>query len=118
MLFGTLGWRREVVYRATVDPGTKTLCDVYYYAPDGKKLRSGREVSEYRKFSPSMFNTCAVLINVLISPVDKTVSPYTVENFTFFKEPIGMDAQQEMLRHAKQRKVTRTVDPHSNLNNR
>lgn len=77
------GWRREVVYRATVDPGTKTLCDVYYYAPDGKKLRSGREVSEY---------------------LDKTVSPYTVENFTFFKEPIGMDAQQEMLRHAKQRK--------------
>lgn len=44
------GWRREVVYRATVDPGNaRTLCDVYYYAPDGKKLRSGREVSDYRK---------------------------------------------------------------------
>lgn len=37
------------MYRATVDPGTKTLCDVYYYTPDGKKLRSGREVSDYRK---------------------------------------------------------------------
>ena len=47
MLF--TGWRREVVYRATVDPGTKTLCDVYYYTPDGKKLRSGREVAEYCK---------------------------------------------------------------------
>ncbi len=46
-----LGWRREVVYRATVDPGTKTLCDVYYYTPDGKKLRSGREVSDFCKAS-------------------------------------------------------------------
>ena len=45
-----IGWRREVVYRATVDPGTKTLCDVYYYAPDGKKLRSGREVAMHRKY--------------------------------------------------------------------
>ena len=44
------GWRREVVYRATVDPGTKTLCDIYYYAPDGKKLRSGREVAMHRKY--------------------------------------------------------------------
>lgn len=42
-----------MVYRATVDPGTKTLCDVYYYTPDNKKLRSGREVSEYRKWSYS-----------------------------------------------------------------
>lgn len=38
-----------MVYRAVVDPGGKTLCDVYYYAPDGKKLRSGREVADYRK---------------------------------------------------------------------
>lgn len=77
------GWRREVVYRATVDPGTKTLCDVYYYTPDGKKLRSGREVSDY---------------------LDKTDTNFSVENFTFFKEPIGMDSSQEILRYAKTRR--------------
>lgn len=38
------------MYRATVDPGNKTLCDVYYYAPDGKKLRSGREVAEHCEY--------------------------------------------------------------------
>ena len=44
------GWRREVVFRAIVDPGTKTMCDVYYYTPDNKKLRSGREVAEYCEY--------------------------------------------------------------------
>ena len=76
------GWRREVVYRATVQPGAKTLCDVYYYTPDGKKLRSGREVADYLR---------------------KHSSPYTSEHFTFFKAPIGMDTQFEILRDAKQR---------------
>lgn len=97
-----------MVYRATVDPGTKTLCDVYYYAPDGKKLRSGREVSEYCKFFIFCFkfvNGIQILQHIFILEVDKHASPYTVDNFTFFKEPIGMDSQQEMLRHAKQRRV-------------
>ncbi|EEB14464.1 conserved hypothetical protein [Pediculus humanus corporis] len=39
------GWRRELVYRRN---GTKTgqRADVYYFHPNGKKLRSCREVSE------------------------------------------------------------------------
>ena len=77
------GWKREVVYRATVQPGSKTTCDVYYYTPDGRKLRSGREVSDY---------------------LHRSQSRYTCDNFTFFKSPIGMDAPYEVLRDAKQRR--------------
>merc|ERR1712071_301933 len=76
------GWRREVVYRATVDPGTKTLCDIYYYAPDGKKLRSGREVAMH---------------------LEKLSSRLSIANFTFFKEAIGIDTNQELVRYAKKR---------------
>jgi len=76
------GWRREVVYRATVDPGTKTLCDVYYYAPDGKKLRSGREVAMH---------------------LQKVNSHLSIDNFAFFKDPIGIDSNQELVRSAKKR---------------
>lgn len=49
-MIGFKGWKRELVFRATVDPQTKTLCDVYYFTPDGKKLRSGRELSDYCNF--------------------------------------------------------------------
>ncbi len=41
-----------------------------------------------------------------LAAVDKSDSVLTVENFTFFKEPIGMDQQQEILRYAKQRRVS------------
>ena len=37
--------------------------------------------------------------------VEKTKSHFTGDYFTFFKEPIGMEAHQEILRYAKQRKV-------------
>lgn len=50
------GWKRELVYRATApdkDPNKK-LGDVYYYTPDGKKLRSAREICDYRKFKISL----------------------------------------------------------------
>jgi len=101
-----LGWRREVVYRATVDPGTKTLCDVYYYTPDGKKLRSGREVSDYCKATyNNVYNHLCLTYSFLLFLVDKVNSTFTVENFTFFKEPIGMDSTQEILRYAKTRRV-------------
>ena len=77
------GWKREIVYRAIVQPGSKTNCDVYYYAPDGKKLRSGREVSDY---------------------LGRRRGPLTSDNFTFFKAPLGVDARYESLRDAKQRR--------------
>lgn len=88
------GWRREVVYRATVDPGTKTLCDVYYYSPDGKKLRSGREVAMH---------------------LEKVNSHLGIDNFAFFKDPIGIDSNQELVRHAKKRSMKKDeVDVASN----
>ncbi|KAG8226266.1 hypothetical protein J437_LFUL004823, partial [Ladona fulva] len=45
----TLGWKREVVFRSTVDGGAnnKRLADIYYYTPTGKKMRSSREIMEY-----------------------------------------------------------------------
>jgi hypothetical protein len=106
-----LGWKREVVYRATVDPGTKTLCDVYYYTPDGKKLRSGREVGDYCKHANLAILAIPNHLNPLTNDyfssflVDKSDSSLSGENFTFFKEPIGMDSNQEILRYAKTRRV-------------
>jgi hypothetical protein len=40
--------------------------------------------------------------------VDKSNSLLTGENFTFFKEPIGMDSTQEILRYAKTRRVIKS----------
>lgn len=73
------GWKRELVYRGTSDLNTsKRQGDIYYYTPGGKKVRSMREVAENLK--------------------NKEL---TLENFTFFKEPIGLDSEQEIIRDAK-----------------
>jgi hypothetical protein len=45
------------------------------------------------------------MINFLPFLVDKSDSSLSGENFTFFKEPIGMDSNQEILRYAKTRRV-------------
>lgn len=37
--------------------------------------------------------------------MEKADSVLSVENFTFFKEPIGMESDLEILRYAKTRKV-------------
>lgn len=39
------GWKRELVYRAALDQHSRRNADIYYYTPQGKKLRSTREVS-------------------------------------------------------------------------
>lgn len=73
------GWKRELVYRSTFDSTLKRNGDIYYYTPTGKKLRSMREVSENLKGRD-----------------------LTLENFTFFKEPIGLnDPEKEIIRDAK-----------------
>lgn len=44
------GWKRELVYRAgSFENQTKRMADIYYYTPEGKKVRSYREVIEFRK---------------------------------------------------------------------
>lgn len=73
------GWKRELVYRATSDNSTKRNGDIYYYTPSGKKVRSMREVSEHLK--------------------NKEL---TLDDFTFFKEPLGLDdPEKEIIRDAK-----------------
>lgn len=43
------GWKRELVFRASSDSSLKRMADIYYYTPKGKKVRSFREVAEFRK---------------------------------------------------------------------
>ncbi|XP_011503795.1 PREDICTED: uncharacterized protein LOC105366895 isoform X2 [Ceratosolen solmsi marchali] len=74
------GWKRELVYRAgTSENQTRRMADIYYYTPEGKKVRSYREVIEFL-----------------------TTSKLTIDNFTFFKEPLGVnDPNKEIIRDAK-----------------
>ncbi|XP_072385779.1 uncharacterized protein [Diabrotica undecimpunctata] len=73
------GWKRELVWRGTYDQSKGRQGDIYYYTPLGKKVRSTREVAE-------------VLNNKELS----------LENFSFFKEPIGLnDTSKEIIRDAK-----------------
>ncbi|XP_070166906.1 titin homolog [Polyergus mexicanus] len=73
------GWKRELVFRASNDSSFKRMADIYYYTPKGKKVRSFREVAE-----------CL------------SSKELTIDNFTFFKEPIGLnDPEKEIVRHAK-----------------
>ncbi|KAK8739082.1 hypothetical protein OTU49_003468, partial [Cherax quadricarinatus] len=75
------GWKREIVYRATVDPhksGTKA--DIYYYSPTGKKLRSKVEIEDYMS--------------------RHEIKDLCLENFTWIKEPIGVKEEYEQIRHA------------------
>ncbi|CAF4858563.1 unnamed protein product [Pieris macdunnoughi] len=73
------GWKRELVYRAALDAHSRRNADIYYYMPGGKKLRSTREVAE-----------------------NLSGSGLTLENFSFFKEPLGIDdPEKEIIRDAK-----------------
>lgn len=78
------GWKREMVFRGTnVENQGKRQADIYYYTPEGKKVRSYREVVKF--LTPS--------------------SKLTIDNFTFFKEPLGMnDSNIEIIRDAKKPK--------------
>ncbi|KAL3266833.1 hypothetical protein HHI36_010986 [Cryptolaemus montrouzieri] len=74
------GWKRELVWRSVgCDIAGKRNGDIYYYSPEGKKLRSMREVAENLK--------------------NKDLS---IGDFTFFKEPLGLnDPEKEIIRDAK-----------------
>ncbi|XP_018392974.1 PREDICTED: uncharacterized protein LOC108772026 isoform X2 [Cyphomyrmex costatus] len=73
------GWKRELVFRASHDSSAKKMADIYYYTPTGKKVRSFREVAE-----------------------SLNSKDLTIDNFTFFKEPIGLgDSDKEVIRDAK-----------------
>ncbi|XP_025990506.1 uncharacterized protein LOC105195806 isoform X2 [Solenopsis invicta] len=73
------GWKRELVFRASHDSSLKKMADIYYYTPKGKKVRSFREVAE-----------------------SLNSKELTIDNFTFFKEPLGLnDPEKEIIRDAK-----------------
>ncbi|KAK2588674.1 hypothetical protein KPH14_001573 [Odynerus spinipes] len=73
------GWKRELVFRASNDSSLKRMADIYYYTPKGKKVRSFREVAE-------CLNS----------------KELTIDNFTFFKEPLGLDdPEKEIIRDAR-----------------
>ncbi|KAG7176382.1 Midasin-like 3, partial [Homarus americanus] len=75
------GWKREIVFRATVDPNkSSTKADIYYYAPNGKKLRSRVEIEDY------LFR--------------QGIKNLTLDNFTWIKEPLGVCEEYEQIRHA------------------
>lgn len=75
------GWKRELVWRST-STTSKPVGDIYYYTPTGKKVRSFRELADYLQSVPS--------------------KNLTVENFSFTKEPIGLDnPEKEIIRDAK-----------------
>ncbi|XP_060857659.1 uncharacterized protein LOC132935201 [Metopolophium dirhodum] len=79
------GWKRELVYRAlsefTIRNRASRSGDVYYYSPTNQKLRSLREIQEQLD---------------MLSNKD-----LTIENFTFLKQPIGMnDRSKELIRDA------------------
>ncbi|XP_026469860.1 uncharacterized protein LOC113373783 isoform X3 [Ctenocephalides felis] len=73
-----LGWKRELVFRATLDSKNRRQGDIYYYTPSGKKLRSTREIADHLS------------------------DGLTMENFSFAKEPIGLnDPSKEIIRDAR-----------------
>lgn len=46
------GWVREVVYRAVKEIKTSAnKADTYYFTPEGKKIRTRKEILEIRTFS-------------------------------------------------------------------
>lgn len=75
------GWRRELVFRANLDPTAKVdnKGEVYYHSPNGKKLRTKAEIQAHL-------------------PTDGSLD---ILDFTFAKERIGMPAEQEIVRSAK-----------------
>ncbi|KFM79554.1 Bromodomain adjacent to zinc finger domain protein 2B, partial [Stegodyphus mimosarum] len=90
----TMGWMRELVHRANQEEGRKQS-DIYYFAPEGVKLRSMREVAAYLS--------------------KKENYALTVENFTYAKELIYREPF-EIERSAKQKaSVCNTPSPSSNL---
>ncbi|XP_065204738.1 uncharacterized protein LOC135834709 isoform X2 [Planococcus citri] len=70
------GWRREVVYRYISEDGQKKSADVSYFTPQGKKLRSTKQISDSL-------------------PKDGTLS---IRNFTFSKELVFSNRECDLER--------------------
>ena len=77
------GWRREVVYRRA----RPTTCEVYYWSPDGAKLRSGRMAEDYFATKPT---------NPHLGPMQLCLE----------RRPLGLNnLRYEVVRRAKPQKI-------------
>lgn len=112
------GWKRELVFRASSDSSLKRMADIYYYTPKGKKVRSFREVAEFRKYILLHMYGVSALTRIgknimvlfffffLLLFFTVNTKELTIDNFTFFKEPIGIDdPEKEIIRDAKRIRV-------------
>ncbi|XP_065212882.1 uncharacterized protein LOC135840319 isoform X2 [Planococcus citri] len=77
------GWRREVVYRYISEDGQKKSADISYFTPQGKKLRSTKQIID----------------NL---PKDGSLN---IKNFTFSKELIYRNRESELERTRFTRKM-------------
>ncbi|KAI5702068.1 hypothetical protein M8J75_016243 [Diaphorina citri] len=74
------GWKREIVCRTSSSSGLRTRqYDVYYYTPEGKKLRSCNQISDYLSAE----------------------SELTSNHFTFSKGVVGLSVDMEWVREAR-----------------
>lgn len=73
------GWKREIVSRTTNNSLKNRMYDVYYYSPEGKKLRSSTQILDYL-------------------PMDSDLHS---GHFSFSKGLIGLDSDVEWVRDAK-----------------
>ncbi|XP_049543674.1 uncharacterized protein LOC125956140 isoform X2 [Anopheles darlingi] len=71
------GWKRELVYRANMEGNSKDKGEVYYITPQGRKLRTRNDI------------------------VSALHDDLTMDNFTFVKEPVGGNPEEETIRSAK-----------------
>lgn len=49
----------------------------------------------------------------LFSLVEKVNSHLCIDNFAFFKDPIGIDSSQELVRHAKKRVMKKVLESYN-----
>ncbi|KAL0274691.1 UNVERIFIED_CONTAM: hypothetical protein PYX00_002761 [Menopon gallinae] len=77
------GWRRELVHRVN-GPDAAGRSDVYYFHPNGKRLRSAREIANH------------------------LTQGLTLEYFTFRKEALGCGEPFETIRNARLNKSQET----------
>lgn len=59
------GWKRELVYRAGASENqVRRMADIYYYTPEGKKVRSYREVVELCEYTGYINNNTLIFLFV------------------------------------------------------
>ncbi|XP_037935148.1 uncharacterized protein LOC119669363 isoform X2 [Teleopsis dalmanni] len=64
------GWKRELVWRST---GDAKAADVYFYTPNGKKLRSRSEVAPYLTDDLTLDHFCFSKITLNVGPEFETI---------------------------------------------